>query len=135
MTTYLAGNFVTKQPASTSGAHGPCVDLLGITPDQIAESAFVRNLLCSRYYSDLIKSPDLRGQSTVDAENLAIDNGGESEKVEDLAARLPDRGIAVLSLAFFVETIHLGDLTGLVVASNECYAIWKSICGLVNTMI
>ena len=53
------------------------------------------------------------------AEDFAVDDGAEDEEVEDLTAGFPDGGVAVLGLAFFVETVDLGYLTGFVVAANE----------------
>jgi hypothetical protein len=53
------------------------------------------------------------------AENFAIDDRSKDKKVEDLAARLPDRSIAVLLLTLLVETVDLSNLAGLVITSNE----------------
>jgi hypothetical protein len=36
-----------------------------------------------------------------------------------LAARLPDRRVTILLLALLIEAVYLGDLAGLVVASDE----------------
>lgn len=55
----------------------------------------------------------------MEAEHLSIDDGAEDEEVEDLAARFPDGGVAVLLLAFFVEAVDLGDLAGFMVATDE----------------
>lgn len=58
--------------------------------------------------------------------NLAVNDGGQGEEIEDLAAGLPDAGIAVFLLAFFVETIHLSNLARFMVASDERNLIWVS---------
>ena len=55
----------------------------------------------------------------MDAKNFAVHNRAEDEEVKNLAAGLPDRGVAILLRTFFVETIDLGDLAGFVVAANE----------------
>jgi hypothetical protein len=55
----------------------------------------------------------------MNTEDLTIDDGRKNEKIENLAARLPDWCIAVLLLALLVETIYLSNLTGLMVASNK----------------
>jgi hypothetical protein len=115
----LGGNLVTKEPASTTGRNSPCLDILRITPDQVAESTFMRNLLGTSNDADLINSADLRAQTTVNAENFTINNGGEDKEIENLAAGLPDRRIAVFLLALLVETVNLSDLARLVVASDE----------------
>lgn len=54
----------------------------------------------------------------MDTEDFAVDNGGEGEEIKDLTAGLPDAGVAVFGLAFFVEAVDLGDLTGFVVATD-----------------
>ena len=46
-------------------------------------------------------------QAAVDAENAAVDDGGDIEVVEHFRAVLPGVGVAVLALAFFVEAIYL----------------------------
>jgi len=79
----------------------------------------MRDLLRSRYHAYLIQRPDLRAQATMHAENTAVDDSGEGKEVKDLAAGLPDGGVAVFLLAFFVEAVDLGDLAGFVVAADE----------------
>lgn len=115
----LVGHLVAKQPAGTARADSPSVDIFGVGPHEIAESTLMRNLLSAGDDSNLVNGPDLRAQTTVHAEHLAVDNGGQDQKVEYLAARFPDRRVAVLLLAFFVEAVDLGDLPRLVVAANE----------------
>ena len=55
----------------------------------------------------------------MDAEDFAVDDSAEDEEVEDLTAGFPDGGVAVFGLAFFVEAVDLGYLTGFVVAADE----------------
>jgi hypothetical protein len=112
-------NLVTEEPASTARRNGPSLDILRITPDQVAKCTLMWNLLGTSDDADLINSTDLRAQSTMNAENLTINNGGEDKEIENLAARLPDRCIAVLLLALLVETVNLSDLAGLMVTSDE----------------
>lgn len=78
----------------------------------------MRNLLSASHDADLIECSDLRRQPTVDTEDFAVDNGCKSEEVKDLTAGLPDAGVAVFGLAFFVKAVHLGDLAGFVVATD-----------------
>ena len=81
------------------------------------------NLLGAGNDPDLIQRADFRAQASVHAQHFAVDDSTEDEEVEDLAAGLPDRGVAVFLLAFFVEAIDLGDLTGFVVAAHEGDAV------------
>ena len=83
-------DLVSEQPAGASGRYSPRVDVFRVTPYEIAESALVWDLLCSRYNADLVQCADLRRQTSVDAQDLAIDDGCEGEEVKDLAAGLPD---------------------------------------------
>jgi hypothetical protein len=53
------------------------------------------------------------------AEHLVVDNGRQTEVVEDLRAIPPDIYGAVFLEAFVVEAVYLGDLPGLVVSANQ----------------
>ena len=114
----LVGHLVAKEPAGTARAHGPGVDVFRVAPDQVAEGTLVGDLLGAGNDADLVDGADLGAQAAVNTQDGAVDNSGEDEKVKNLAACLPDRGVAVLLLAFFVETIYLRDLPRFVVAAN-----------------
>ena len=86
----LAGDFIPKEPASTTRRDGPSTDIFRITPDQVTEGAFMRDLLSTGDHTDLVEGTDLRAQAAVDAEDFAIYNGAEDEEVEDLSAGLPN---------------------------------------------
>jgi hypothetical protein len=53
------------------------------------------------------------------AEDLVIDEGGEREVVEEVCKVLPDVGVAVFAKTLVVESVNLGDLTRLVVSSEN----------------
>ena len=53
------------------------------------------------------------------AENIALDNSSQRKVVEEVGEGLPDLGITILTKALIVESIHLGDLLGFVVASQN----------------
>ena len=55
----------------------------------------------------------------MDTEDLAVNDGGEGEIVEYLCAISPDRDTAVLPETLVIEAVHLGDLSALVVSSDE----------------
>jgi hypothetical protein len=55
----------------------------------------------------------------VDAENLAIDDSSEDQEVEYLATGFPDACVAILLLTLLVEAVDLGDLTGLVITTDQ----------------
>ena len=62
----------------------------------------------------------------MNAENFVIDNCSEGKVVEDFCAVAPNVDRAVLSETFVVESVHLSDLTGLMVASDQCDAFGVS---------
>ena len=125
----LCSNFVAKQPSSPARRHSPRSNIFWIAPYQIAESAFVRNLLGTSNDTDLVEGANLRTQATVDAEDLAVDDCTEHKEIKYLAAGFPNGCIAVLLLAFFVESVDLSDLAGLVIAAYKGHAIRVSGAG------
>lgn len=86
----LGGNLITKQPAGAAGADGPRVNVLGVAPDEIAKGALMGDLLGAGDDADLVDSADLGAQTAVHAEHGPVDNGGQDEKVKDLATGFPD---------------------------------------------
>ena len=57
------------------------------------------------------------------AENLVLNNCCEWKIIKELGEAFPDVGSAILTKAFIVEPINLSDLSGLMVASEDGYAI------------
>ena len=56
---------------------------------------------------DVIEGPYVWRESSVNAEDLSVDEGGHGQHVEDAAAVPPRVRVAVLVLAFVVEPVHL----------------------------
>jgi len=79
----------------------------------------MRNLHASVDESDLIKGLDFWGKTSVNTENFALDDSANTKIVEDFSAISPGVGVSILSDGLIVETIDCGDLSGLVVASQE----------------
>ncbi len=119
-------NLVAKEPTCTSWGNRPRVYIFRIAPDQITKGAFVGDLLGSSDDADLVQGAYFGRQAAVNAEDLAVNNGGKGQEVKDLAAGLPDRGVAVLCLTLFVEAIDLGDLSRFVVPSYQGDSVGKS---------
>src|SRR3954469_7660765 len=115
----LSSNFISKEPACTTRRNSPGLNILRITPYQIAKGTFVWDFLCTSNDTYLVNSADFRAQTSMYAKDLAIYYSCEDKKVKDLAARLPNRCIAIFLLALLVEAVNLGDLTRFVVTSNE----------------
>lgn len=72
---------------------------------------------------DLINAMDAGRQTTVDAEDLVIDNAGEGEIVEHVGEVVPDSSVAVLAAAFGVEAVGLSNTARLVVATDQVNAM------------
>lgn len=60
------------------------------------------------------------------AQYLAVNHGCQCKVVEYLATISPNVSRTVLSVAFVIEAIHLGDLARLMVPSYESDSIWVS---------
>lgn len=129
---YLSSDFIPEQPARASRTDSPRIHFLRVAPDEIAERAFVWDLLRSRDHTDLVQRADFRAQAAVDAQHLAVDDGCKREKVEHLAAGFPDRCVSVLGLAFLVEAVNLGDLARLVVSTYQGDSVGISAHGEVS---
>ena len=66
---------------------------------------------------------DVGRQSSMDAEDLIVNDSRYGEKVEDLSKSSPDVERSILFDALVVESVNLGDESGLVVASEEGYSV------------
>jgi len=76
------------------------------------------DLLDAVQRTDVIECVDTGRQTSVETEDLVIDESGQGEIIEEVGEKLPDIRIAIFTEALVVETIHLCDLSGLVVASQ-----------------
>lgn len=117
-------DFRAEQPSCSSWRHGPSFNVFWIRPHKIAEWTLVRNFHSSVDKSHLVDSFDFRRETTMDAEDLAFDHSSDSEVVENFSAVLPRVGISVFSNGLVVEAIDGGDLSSLVVSSEECDMSW-----------
>ena len=64
-------------------------------------------LLHSVELSDLVKGVNTWGETTVEAEDLVLDDSGEWEVIEELGELLPYVGVTVLSQAFIIESVPI----------------------------
>jgi hypothetical protein len=83
----------------------------------------VRNLSEAVDDLDLINAMNAGRQTTVDAEDLVVDDAGEGEVVEHVGKVVPDSSVAVLAAALCIEAVGLGDSSRLVVATDEVDAV------------
>ena len=54
----------------------------------------------------------------------SVHHSSKTEIVKDIAAISPDIHAAIFSLALVIETVHLGDLSRLVVAADQGDPVW-----------
>ena len=59
-------------------------------------------------------------------ENFSIDYRCKRQIIENLSELLPHDQTAILSLTLNLESVDLGDLAGLMVASEQSKAFWVS---------
>ena len=69
--------------------------------------------------SDIVKSVDARGKTSVEAEDLVIDEGSKGKVVEKVCEELPDVGITIFAQALIIEAVHLCDLSRFMVAAQD----------------
>lgn len=105
--------------SSTTGGDTPAASVVGVTPQQIAHGALVRNFLDPIEGANVVESVDRGTQTAVKAEDLVLDEGGEGKVVKKVGEIFPDVGVAVLAQTLVVEPVDLGDLAGLVVATKD----------------
>lgn len=101
----LLWNILSKTVAGTSGRNTPTTSVIGIRPQKIAHGAFLGHLLNSIKLSNLVKSVNTWWQTTVQAENLVLNDSSEGQVVKEFSEDFPDVGVAVLSEALIVESI------------------------------
>lgn len=112
---------------------------VGVGPEEVAHGSVVRDFLLTvnraylphtmsktvyqltahRTRTHLVHTRQIRTQAAMHAKDTAVDDSGEGEVVEDLAAVTPDVRGAVLALALVEEAVHLRDLPRLVVPPDE----------------
>lgn len=71
----------------------------------------------------MVQGVNRRAESSVQAEDLAIDQRSQGQEVKQVGEVLPYRGIAVFTEAFVVEAVYLSNLSGLVVTAKDCYSL------------
>jgi len=79
----------------------------------------MRNFLYTIECSDVIKGIDAGGETSVEAEDLVVDKGGEGEVVKEVGEVLPYIRVPIFSETFVVETVDLRDLARFVVATED----------------
>lgn len=115
----LQRHLPSEQPAGATRRHGPGLEVFGVCPHQITERAFMGDFHASVDKSNLVKSLNIRRKATMDTKNLSLNDGADSQIVENLSAILPRVRVSVLTDGLVVEAVNSGDLPRFVVASQK----------------
>lgn len=73
--------------------------------------------------SDIVKGIDGRTETSVETENLVLNQSGERKIVEKVGKVLPDIRISIFAQTFVVKSVDLCDLSGFVVSTKDCDAL------------
>jgi hypothetical protein len=76
--------------------------------------------------SDVVEGIDAWGETSVEAEDLIVDQGGKGEEIEEVGEVFPNVRIAIFPKALIVKAIDLCNLTRFVVATEDCNALGVS---------
>lgn len=109
---------------SSSGTDSPSASVIGVGPQQVAHRTLMRHLLYPVQRADVIERVDARGETSVETEDLVVDESCQGQEVEKICEVLPHVRVAILAQALVVEAVHLRDLAGLVVAAQDGDAAW-----------
>mmetsp|Transcript_3559 Transcript_3559/g.6806 ORF Transcript_3559/g.6806 Transcript_3559/m.6806 type:complete len:278 (+) Transcript_3559:505-1338(+) len=119
----LRNHVAAEEVAGAARAEAPAVNILRVGPHEVAHRPLVRRLLQPVEVLDLVDGVERGREAAVHAEHRVVDDGGEAEAVEDVDAKLPHVGVAVLLEALVVKAVDLRDLAALVVAADERHAL------------
>ena len=101
----LLRDILSETIASSSWRDTPTTSVIRVGPEQVADRSFVGCLLDTIQLSDLIQSVNTRGETSMKAEDLVLDDSSQRQVVKELSELLPDIGVAVLAQALIVKAI------------------------------
>lgn len=78
----LLRNILAKRVPGTSGRDAPAAAVIGVGPQEIANGSLMRHLLDSVKLSDLVEGVDGWRETTMETEDLALNNSGEGQVIE-----------------------------------------------------
>lgn len=79
----------------------------------------MRDFLKTIKGSNVVKSVNGRRESSMETEDLVLNQSCKWQVVKEVSEVLPNIGIAVLAKALIIESIDLGDLTRLMVTTED----------------
>jgi len=84
----------------------------------------MRHLLYPIQSTDIIECVNGWRKTTVQTENLILNESGEGEEVEEIGEVFPDICVTILAQALVVKAVNLCDLARLVIATKDGDALW-----------
>mmetsp|Transcript_15708 Transcript_15708/g.36056 ORF Transcript_15708/g.36056 Transcript_15708/m.36056 type:complete len:312 (-) Transcript_15708:8-943(-) len=115
----LFGNVLSKGVSSTPWRNSPTTTIVGIGPDQIAHGPLVRDFLDSVKIPRMIQSINGRRQSPMKTEYAFGNHRRHWQVVKGIREMFPDIGISILPETLIIKPVHLGNLTTLVVSTQN----------------
>lgn len=108
-------DILSKNVGNASVVGRPAVDLIRISPEQIAQDSLIRHVLWPVDSINLSKRAKLGRKTAVHAKDSLVDDGRDGQVVEHVA-EFPPHADVVSSLALVVKAVHPGDRVAFVVA-------------------
>jgi len=113
------GDVLTKCVSSSSGRDSPATSVIRVRPEQVAHGTLVRNLLESVQGADVVQSVDAGRQSSMETEDLTVHQGSQRKIVKQIGEIFPNIGIAILPQTLVIKSIDLGDLSALMITTED----------------
>ena len=115
----LGHHLGAERERNTSVVLAPTADfLVGVRPQEVAKQTLVGDVGGPHDPPDLLHGLQVGGETSVAAEDLLVDDGGQREAVEAVGEGLPQLDV-VPPLALVVEAVDAVDASALVVASQQ----------------
>lgn len=115
----LADDLGSEQPAGASGAELPSKDIFRVGPHHVAERPIIGNFFIAVNQADLVNGSNVGREPPMDTKYRILNQSCNWQIVKDIGEIFPWVDITVFLQNFVVKSVSLGDLTGLVVASEE----------------
>jgi hypothetical protein len=91
----------------TSWWDTPTAPVIRVRPQQVADGTFMRYFLNTIKLSNLVQCIYAGGKTTMEAEDLVLNDRSEWQKVKQLCVNFPNVRISILPQALIVETIPI----------------------------
>lgn len=115
----LLRDVLAKDMTGTTRRGSPAGTLFGVRPEEIAHGAVVGDFLDTIKGADVIKSVDGRRETSMETEDLVLNESGKRKVIKQVSEALPDVWGVVLSETLVVESIDLSDLSTLVISTED----------------